>query len=114
MPHCFGYISRRRFLKSMAAAAACAQCSASLRASLVQPVLANAEAGSASVRLDPGWEYFRGALDGPWEVWRGNSIAAWEQVSLPIALTTTMRAIPISLTIAATGGIGRASRLLTP
>ncbi len=67
----------------MAAAAACAQCSASLRASLVQPVLANAEAGSASVRLDPGWEYFRGALDGPWEVWRGNSIAAWEQVSLP-------------------------------
>ncbi|MGB7265359.1 MAG: glycoside hydrolase family 2 TIM barrel-domain containing protein, partial [Terracidiphilus sp.] len=67
----------------MAAAAAAAQCSASLRASIVRPVLANAEACSASERLDSGWEYYQGALDGPWEVWRGNDIAVWEKVSLP-------------------------------
>jgi beta-galactosidase len=83
MPHSFGYFSRRRFLKSMAAAAACAQSNARLRASILQPVLTNAEAGLASVRLDSGWEYFRGALDGPWEVWRGKGIATWERVSLP-------------------------------
>ncbi len=75
--------SRRHFLKSVAAAAVAAQSSAKLRASLVQPVLANAEACSASERLDSGWEYYRGALDGPWEVWRGDEIAVWEEVSLP-------------------------------
>jgi len=67
----------------MAAAAAAAQCSKHLRASIVQPALANAEACSASQRLDAGWEYYRGALDGPWEVWRGDEIAVWEKVSLP-------------------------------
>ncbi len=67
----------------MAAAAAAAQCGASLNASIVQPVLSNAEACSASKRLDSGWEYYRGALDGPWEVWRGDEIAAWEKVVLP-------------------------------
>jgi beta-galactosidase len=76
-------ISRRRFLKSMAAAAAAAQCSRQLRASIVQPVLANAEACTTSQCLDTGWEYYRGALDGPWEVWRGKEIAVWEKVTLP-------------------------------
>jgi beta-galactosidase len=75
--------SRRSFLKSLAAAAAAAQSSTALRASIVQPALANAEACSASQRLDAGWEYFRGALDGPWEVWRGEELAVWEKVSLP-------------------------------
>ncbi|SPE18822.1 Beta-galactosidase [Candidatus Sulfotelmatomonas gaucii] len=83
MPHSLNSFSRRRFLKSMAAAAAAAQCGASLNASIVQPVLSNAEACSASKRLDSGWEYYRGALDGPWEVWRGDEIAAWEKVVLP-------------------------------
>ncbi len=76
-------ISRRHFLKSMAAATAAAQSCISLRASVVQPVLANADACSASQRLDSGWEYYRGALDGPWEVWHGDEIAAWEKVTLP-------------------------------
>ncbi len=76
-------ISRRHFLKSMAAATAAAQSCISLRASVVQPVLANADACSASQRLDTGWEYYRGALDGPWEVWHGDEIAAWEKVTLP-------------------------------
>jgi beta-galactosidase len=49
----------------------------------VRPVLSSAEAGSASQRLDTGWEYYRGALDGPWEVWRGDEIAVWEKVTLP-------------------------------
>ncbi len=83
MPHSLKHFTRRRFLKSIAAAAAAAQCSARLRASIVRPVLANAEACSDSKRLDSGWEYNRGALDGPWEVWRGNEIADWEKVSLP-------------------------------
>jgi beta-galactosidase len=83
MPRSSQYLTRRCFLKSMAAAAAAAQCSATLRASIVRPVLANAEACSASQRLDSGWEYYQGALDGPWEVWRGNEIAVWEQISLP-------------------------------
>ncbi len=79
----YSHFSRRSFLKSLAAATAAAQSSAVLRASIVQPVLANAEACSASERLDSGWEYYRGALDGPWEVWRGDEIAVWEKVSLP-------------------------------
>jgi beta-galactosidase len=73
-------ISRRRFIQSLAAAAAGAQV---LRASIVRPVLASAEACTASQRLDSGWEYYRGALDGPWEVWRGDEIAVWQKVSLP-------------------------------
>src|SRR5271167_3774968 len=82
MPHSF-HFSRRRFLKSIAAVAAATQGKLALPASLVRPVLANAEACSASQCLDTGWEYYRGALDGPWEVWRGDEIAVWEKVSLP-------------------------------
>jgi beta-galactosidase len=83
MTQLFSPISRRRFLHSLAAAAAGTQCSSILRASVVRPVLASAEACTASQRLDSGWEYYRGALDGPWEVWRGDEIAAWEKVSVP-------------------------------
>jgi beta-galactosidase len=82
MPHSFNF-SRRRFIKSMAAVAAATQAKLALPASLVRPVLANAEACSASQCLDSGWEYYRGALDGPWEVWRGGEIATWKDVSLP-------------------------------
>jgi len=83
MAELFNHFSRRSFLKSLAAAAATAPSGTLLRASIVQPELANAEACSASERLDSGWEYYRGALDGPWEVWRGNEIAVWEKVPLP-------------------------------
>jgi beta-galactosidase len=76
-------ISRRRFIKSMAAVAAAAQSPMVLRASVVRPVLSSADACSTSQRLDNGWEYYRGALDGPWEVWRGEELAVWEKVSLP-------------------------------
>ena len=67
----------------MAAVSVAAQAPIALRASVVRPVLASADACSSSQRLDNGWEYFRGALDGPWEVWRGEEIAVWEKVSLP-------------------------------
>lgn len=76
-------ISRRRFVQSLAAVATAAQSRLSLRASVIRPVLASADACSASQRLDGGWEYYRGALDGPWEVWRGGEIASWEKVALP-------------------------------
>jgi len=67
----------------MAAVSVAAQAPVALRASVIRPVLASADACSSSQRLDNGWEYFRGALDGPWEVWRGEEIAVWEKVSLP-------------------------------
>jgi beta-galactosidase len=67
----------------VAAAAAAAQGCLPLRASLVHPFLADAGATAASLRLDSGWEYYQGPLDGPWEVWRGDEIAVWEKVSLP-------------------------------
>ena len=82
MPHSL-HFSRRNFLKSLAAVAATTQARTALPASLVRPVLINAEACSASQCLDSGWEYYRGALDGPWEVWRGSEIAVWQNVSLP-------------------------------
>jgi beta-galactosidase len=50
---------------------------------LAYPFLAGAAVSAASLRLDSGWEYYQGPLDGPWEVWRGDEIAVWEQVSLP-------------------------------
>src|SRR5580700_12133592 len=83
MQQSLSYFSRRRFLKSMAAAAAIAPTGMALPASLVRPVLSSADASSAPDCLDTGWEYYRGALDSPWEVWRGNEIAVWQKVSLP-------------------------------
>jgi beta-galactosidase len=67
----------------MAAAAVAAQSARSLSASLVHPLLAEGGTASAWQRLDSGWEYYQGPLDGPWEVWRGDEIAVWEKVSLP-------------------------------
>ena len=75
--------SRRQFLKTVSAAALAAQTAGPLRASLIRPFLADADEPSASQRMDSGWEYYQGPLDGPWEVWRGDEIAVWEKVSLP-------------------------------
>lgn len=67
----------------MAATIAAAQQTTLLHASLVRPFLSDADAGSGSRRIDSGWEFYRGPLDGPWEVWRGDEIADWEKVTLP-------------------------------
>ena len=75
--------SRRQFLKSTAAAVAFAKGGTFLRASVVRPLLAGADADATSDRIDSGWEYYQGPLDGPWEVWRGDEIAVWDKVSLP-------------------------------
>ena len=75
--------SRRQFLKSLAATTAAAQSCISLSASIVRPFLKDAGASSGSRRLDSGWQYYQGPLDGPWEVWHGDDIAVWEKVSLP-------------------------------
>jgi beta-galactosidase len=75
--------SRRQFLKSTATAIAAMQSGTLLRASIARPFLASADALAASQRIDTGWEYYQGPLDGPWEVWRGDEIAVWEKVSLP-------------------------------
>src|SRR5580698_4862754 len=73
--------SRRQFLKSLAATAAVSQGIIPLRASIVQPFLA--DAGTSPLTLDTSWEYYQGPLAGPWEVWHGEEIAVWEKVSLP-------------------------------
>ena len=41
---------------------------------------------AADIRLDAGWEFYRGNLGGPWEAWRGSKASSnvtWEKVSLP-------------------------------
>ena len=75
--------SRRQFLKSLAATAAAAQSCIPLSASIARPFLADANSSATSRRLDSGWEYYQGPLDGPWEVWHGAEIAVWDKVSLP-------------------------------
>lgn len=93
MPERFLKSSRRQFLKAISAAAVAAQSTGPLRASpfsvaplvasLTRPFLADAAEHSNVSRIDSGWEYFQGPLDGPWEVWRGDEIAVWEKVTLP-------------------------------
>lgn len=87
MPDQVRNASRRSFIKSIAAAATIAPKSKSLCASLVRPFLnrpfADEVSRADSHRLDTGWEYYQGPLDGPWEVWRGDEIAVWEKVALP-------------------------------
>jgi beta-galactosidase len=72
-------VSRRRFLASTAGAAAAA-------ALPVAPAwmrsLAQESAPSTTRRLDDGWEYFEGSLDGPWEAW-SDQIAVWDAVAMP-------------------------------
>ncbi|AEU35467.1 glycoside hydrolase family 2 protein [Granulicella mallensis] len=83
MPPTFSSPSRRQFLKSLAATAAVAQGAIPLRASIVRPFLAAADASSTSLKLDQPWEYYQGPLAGPWAVWHGDEIAVWEKISLP-------------------------------
>ncbi|HEX4029558.1 MAG TPA: glycoside hydrolase family 2 TIM barrel-domain containing protein [Terracidiphilus sp.] len=84
MPFTVSHPTRRQFLKSIAAAAAAAQGTATLHASIARPLLADAGGAAAQSKLlDTGWQYYRGPLDGTWEVWRGDEIAVWEDVTLP-------------------------------
>ncbi|HEV2134851.1 MAG TPA: glycoside hydrolase family 2 TIM barrel-domain containing protein [Terracidiphilus sp.] len=74
--------SRRQFLKSLAAGAAAAQAAPLLRASVVRSLVDGSGAAGSAMRLDSGWEYCQGPLDGPWEVWQ-RAVASWEKVALP-------------------------------
>jgi beta-galactosidase len=35
------------------------------------------------VRLNDGWEFFKGPLGGPWEVWHSNELAVFEKIAMP-------------------------------
>lgn len=75
-------ISRRDLLRSGAALAGGA-ITAGARA---QQSPETGEASITDIRLDTGWEFYRGNLGGPWEAWRGakaSSNVAWDKVSLP-------------------------------
>jgi beta-galactosidase len=76
------FSSRRQFLKSVAASAAVVQAAPLLRASVVRSLVDGARGDGSAMRLDSGWEYCQGPLDGPWEVWQGEA-ASWEKVSVP-------------------------------
>lgn len=74
-------LSRRQFLKSIAAAATAAQNTSPLHASIARSLLTNSDASGVVRQQDDDWDYYEGPLARPWEVWQGR-IADWETVSL--------------------------------
>ncbi|SNT35249.1 beta-galactosidase [Granulicella rosea] len=82
MPSLLPRLTRRSFLSRTAAVAFATAASQAPAASLLRFV-DPANPGVSSARLDTGWEFFRGALDGPWEAWRGEEIASFASVTLP-------------------------------
>ena len=74
--------SRRQFLLGTLSAAGAALFSPSLQA---VTRIAGAEGNPApgSARLDAGWQFRQGPLDGIWEVWRKEEADLWQSVTLP-------------------------------
>jgi beta-galactosidase len=74
--------SRRQFLVTATLTTAGALLQAPLRSAVAQ-----SESPSGAVappaRLDTGWQFRRGPIDGPWEVWRPEEDDLWGAVSLP-------------------------------
>jgi beta-galactosidase len=75
-------LSRRQFLQTATMTTAGALLAAPLRAAAMQSQSAEGAAVS-SKRLDEGWEYRQGPLDGIWEVWRSEEDDLWQSVALP-------------------------------
>jgi beta-galactosidase len=80
--------SRRRFLLTAASAAASALVSAPLRAVPLHAIAMRstpAEGGmpQTAQRLDSGWQYRRGPLDGVWQIALAEEESLWHPVTLP-------------------------------
>jgi beta-galactosidase len=74
--------SRRQFLVTATLSTAGALLKAPLRAVAMQAETADG-VSPAPARLDSGWEFRRGAIEGPWEAWRSEEDDRWEPTSLP-------------------------------
>src|SRR5262249_6398493 len=76
--------SRRQFAKAASLATAGALLPPKLRAASFAPATTgNGTAPARAVRLDSGWEFRKGAVDGIWGAWRVEDATLWEATSLP-------------------------------
>ncbi len=82
MPSLPPQLTRRSFLSRTTAVALAGAAAQAPAASLLR-FAESANPAANSTRLDTGWEFFRGPLDGPWEAWRGDEIATFTPVALP-------------------------------
>jgi beta-galactosidase len=73
-------ISRRSFVQTGAAAAAALSLRIPLLASVVQ---AADSAQIHDVRLESGWEFYRGPLDPRQQVWNSEELVVWDKVTVP-------------------------------
>jgi len=74
--------SRRAFLRNTSLATAGVLLPASLRA-VASGSHSPATSSTTSVRLDEGWQFRKGSLDGVWAVWRKEDDSLWQPTTLP-------------------------------
>jgi beta-galactosidase len=74
--------SRRSFLRSTSLATAGVLLPASLRA-VASGTHTPASGPATFLRLDRGWQFRKGSLDGVWGVWRNEDDSLWRPASLP-------------------------------
>jgi beta-galactosidase len=74
--------SRRQFLITAAMTTAGALLAAPLRAAAMETQSPGGDPVT-SKRLDAGWNFRKGPLDGIWEIWRSEENDLWETASLP-------------------------------
>ena len=75
--------SRRQFIFTASTAAAAVLVPAPLRAVAMESVSAEDGSMVSARRLDTGWQFRRGPLDGIWQVWRSEEAAQWPAATLP-------------------------------
>ena len=75
--------SRRQFILAASTAAAAALVPAPLRAAAMESVSVEDGSVVSARRLDTGWQFRRGPLDGIWQVWRSEEVAQWPAATLP-------------------------------
>jgi beta-galactosidase len=74
--------SRRQFLVTASMATTGALLTAPLRAVAMKSLTPGGKSVPAA-RLDSGWQFRKGPLDGIWEIWRAEEIDQWSPVALP-------------------------------
>src|SRR6266852_8158082 len=75
--------SRRQFILAASSAAAAVLVPAPLRAAAMESVSVEDGSRVSARRLDAGWQFRRGPLDGIWQVWRGEETPLWSGAALP-------------------------------